>query len=79
MFSDQWIGYNSAIVCWPARSPGLTALNYSIWGRLKRDVYNKPINTPGQLRERIFAAFTTIKKDYKVLRNTTQLINTATD
>ncbi len=57
---------------WPARSPDLTPLDYFIWGRLKFDTYGEPINMPGQLRERILAAFTPLQNDrkvYKIRRN----------
>jgi hypothetical protein len=41
---NKWIG-NHGPVHWPARSPDLTPMDFSIWGHLKDLVYvNTPIN-----------------------------------
>lgn len=40
LFGDKWIGRYSAYP-WPARSPDLTPLDFSLWGYLKEKVYRK--------------------------------------
>lgn len=52
-FPRRWIGRHGTI-CWPARSPDLSPLDYSIWGLLKSKVYTPiPINNLEELKDRI--------------------------
>jgi hypothetical protein len=55
MFRNQWIGRGGP-VHWPARSPDLTPLDFSLWGYIKEQVYAHPIATPQELRWRIQVA-----------------------
>lgn len=56
MFEDRWIRrlgpWN-----WPARSPDLTPLDFYLWGRIKQQVYQTPVNTREELEARVRAAF----------------------
>jgi hypothetical protein len=52
MFPEQWIGRGGP-THWPARSPDLTPLDFSIWGYVKEQVYTHPIATPQELQMRI--------------------------
>lgn len=56
MFEDRWIRrlgpWN-----WPARSPDLTPLDFYLWGRIKQEVYQTPVNTKEELVARVRAAF----------------------
>ncbi len=69
-FPNRWIGFNSPLVRWPARSPDLTPCDFSIWGRLKTLVYREEINNREHLKERIEAAFAAIKADEDTLEET---------
>ena len=40
-FGNQWLGTNGP-VRWPARSPDLTPLDFSIWAYIKEKVYTTP-------------------------------------
>jgi len=51
-FPNRWIG-RSGPIAWPARSPDLTPLDYSIWGQMKALVYATPVNTREDLIQRI--------------------------
>lgn len=73
-FPNRWIGYNSPVVLWPARSPDLTPCDFSLWGRLKTCVYQEDITTKEQLTERIMAAFDAVKEDSATLRRTTESV-----
>ena len=55
-FPARWIG-RGGYVAWPARSPDLTPLDFFLWGHVKTIVYETPVDTVQELRERIVAAF----------------------
>lgn len=38
-FPNRWIGRDSPFICWPARSPDLTPLDFFVWGYLKQCLY----------------------------------------
>lgn len=54
-FGERWIG-RGAVSPWPARSPDLTPLDYFLWGAVKEEVYQTPIENLDQLEQRIRAA-----------------------
>lgn len=69
-FGERWIG-RAGPVQWPARSPDLTPLDFFLWGRVKALVYddgNGPNNII-ELRQKIIAAFQTVKNDREVLNS----------
>lgn len=51
-FPERWIG-RAGPINWPARSPDLTMLDFSIWGHLKHEIYKNKINGIEHLMERI--------------------------
>lgn len=51
-YSGKWIGRRGSIE-WPARSPDLTPLDFFLWGYLKTQVYQSPVNDLHELRARI--------------------------
>ncbi|KOC67854.1 hypothetical protein WH47_12184 [Habropoda laboriosa] len=51
-FPDHWIG-RGAQICWPARSPDLTPLDFFLWGHLKNKVYNDVPTTAANMRQRV--------------------------
>lgn len=61
-FPRRWIGRGGP-VAWPARSPDLTPLDFFLWGEMKRLVYEHESNTVDELRERVVAAFETVKQN----------------
>ena len=56
-FSRRWIGRRGA-VDWPARSPDLSPLDYSVWGIVKDTVHQNNISNVEHLRRSIVDAFT---------------------
>lgn len=60
LFPDRWIGRGGPVL-WPARSPDLTPLDFFLWGHVKAIVYETPVNTINELRERIVAAFERVR------------------
>lgn len=66
-FPDRWIGRNGPIM-WPPRSPDLTPLDFFFWGYVKNLVYAEKIRDLQHLRERIYAAITTVTPE--MLQNT---------
>ena len=58
-FPNKWIGRGGSID-WPPRSPGLTPMDYFLWGYVKNLVFNTPPTTPENMQERIRNAFHTI-------------------
>ena len=52
MFNNKTIGRGAGIE-WPPRSPDLTPMDYFLWGDLKRRVYDIPVNSIDELKERI--------------------------
>lgn len=65
-FGENWLGTNGPIR-WPARSPDLTPMDFSIWGFLKEKVYATPSPTLVILENRIRQAIGTITEQH--LRN----------
>jgi hypothetical protein len=51
-FPDRWIGRGGP-VAWPARSPGLSPLDYFFWGHMKSLVYAVKSNSRADLLNRI--------------------------
>lgn len=66
-FPQRWIGRGSTF-SWPARSPDLNPMDFSIWGILKSKVYSDPINTRDELWQAILNA-------RNLLRNEETLFN----
>lgn len=61
-YPGRWIG-RSGPIAWPARSPDLTPLDFSVWGYLKGEVYKTNIQTREQLVDRINNAGNKIKEN----------------
>ncbi|KOC61830.1 hypothetical protein WH47_06168, partial [Habropoda laboriosa] len=51
----RWIGRGSRI-CWPARSPDLTPLDFFLWGHVKSPACNDIPTTAHKMQERIVHA-----------------------
>lgn len=51
----RWIG-RAGPISWPARSPDLNPLDFFYWGAVKEKVYEKPIGSEHELRQRIAEA-----------------------
>jgi hypothetical protein len=57
-FPNRWIGRGfDAPIHWPARSPDLNPLDFTVWGQIKDKVYSTPVDTVEELRARIENAF----------------------
>jgi hypothetical protein len=54
-FPDHWIARHGPVE-WPLRSPGLTPLDFYLWGHLKAVVYQVNIQNFNHLEERIKAS-----------------------
>ena len=54
-FSNRWLGRGGP-VAWPPRSPGLTPLDYYLWGHMKTLVYETKVDSSAALCHPIFAA-----------------------
>ncbi|KYN09717.1 hypothetical protein ALC57_18238 [Trachymyrmex cornetzi] len=61
-FGNRWIG-RTGNHKWPPRSPDLTPLDFSLWGKLKADVYHNAPTTKEDMRERIQRACAAIDQD----------------
>lgn len=55
-YPDRWIGRGGPVT-WPARSPDLTKMDFSIWGFVKEQVYKIPPTTKEDMRVRIRNCF----------------------
>lgn len=73
-FRGRWIGNNGGLVRWPPRSPDLTPLDFSIWGRLKAYVYDEEMRNVNQLREKIVRGCNEIRAGEGVLWETTNSV-----
>lgn len=67
MYGARWIGRGGPVQ-WPPRSPDLTPLDFFLWGRIKELVYYNEATSVDDLKNRIVAAFETVKNDTEVLR-----------
>lgn len=68
-YPNRWIGRGAdAPIKWPARSPDLTPLDFTVWSYLKSRVYNTQIDTIEQLREKIDQEFTMLQNDEGILQ-----------
>lgn len=50
----------AAVHPWPPRSPDLTPLDFFLWGKVKNDVYQTPVDTEEELRERVIQSCNSI-------------------
>lgn len=55
IFNNRWIGRGGPVP-WPPRSPDLNSLDFFFWGHLKALVYQTPVQTEEDLRNRIVAS-----------------------
>ena len=62
---------------WPPRSPDLTPLDFSIWGRAKELVYTTEIRTREELIRKINEAFDRMKEDMTIRVTTTEVTKRA--
>lgn len=62
-YGENWLGTNGP-VRWPARSPDLTPLDFSIWGYLKEKVYRTPPPTLEILENRIRRSIEDISQEH---------------
>src|ERR1700729_1261998 len=58
-YQDRWIGRGGPVQ-WPARSPDLTKMDFSIWGYVKEQVYEIPPTTREDMKIRIRNCFQNI-------------------
>lgn len=65
MMFNTWIGANGPLH-WPARSPDLTPLDFSLWGTVKDRVYTEEITDLIHLKSKITAAFRSISRDQMI-------------
>lgn len=72
VFPNSWIGRDGPI-SWPPRSPDLTPLDFYVWGRAKELVYATEVESQEDLRQRIEAAFVTIKDEFRLNITTVQI------
>lgn len=56
MFEDRWFRRLGPWP-WPARSPDLTPLDFYLWGKIKGEVYETPVQTKEELRVRVINSF----------------------
>jgi hypothetical protein len=56
-FEDRWMGRNSPNMPWPSRSPGLSPMDFFLWGYIKSLVYTSTITNLHELKTRIRNAF----------------------
>ena len=61
-FPDAWIGRGGPIP-WPPRRPGLSPLDYFLWGYIKNIVYAEKIRNIQHLQERMSTAIETVTRD----------------
>lgn len=62
LFENRWLR-RLGPWSWPARSPDLTPLDFFLWGVLKTKVYETPVQTIGDLRQRIVLSFQEIRPE----------------
>ncbi|GFW85226.1 DUF4817 domain-containing protein [Trichonephila clavipes] len=67
-FGQQWIGRGGP-VCWPARSPDLSCLDFYFWGHIKSLVYDTPVDNAEELVARIAVAAGEIRNSPGVFQN----------
>lgn len=67
-YGQQWIG-RGAPIPWPARSPDLTKMDFSIWGFVKEQVYRIPPSTRDDMKIRIRNCFQSV--NLEMCRNMT--------
>lgn len=73
MFQDRWIGPNGPWT-WPPRSPDLTPADFHLWGRIKAQVYDTPVESEEDLLGRIRTAFRHLDPN-EIRRATTDEMN----
>ena len=66
-YPGRWIGRGGPIN-WPPRSPDITPLDFFLWGYVKDQVYQTPVNDIAALRRRITDVITSIP--HEMLTNT---------
>lgn len=77
-FGGKWLGFNSPYRPWPARSPDLTVMDFSVWSYLKSLVYRNDIQSRGQLLDEINNACNALRADENMLsRMTNEAIHRA--
>jgi hypothetical protein len=59
-YPNRWVGRLGPIN-WPAQSPDLRIMDFSVWGALKEEVYEVRIDNLNQFRERINMAFENLR------------------
>lgn len=75
-FPDRWIGRGAdAPIHWPARSCDLNPMDFTVWSYLKSKVYNTPINTVNELRDKIEQVFTDLQNDPVTLNGLMRSLN----
>lgn len=62
-YPNRWIGRGGPIP-WPARSPDLTPLDFYVWGHMKQLVYETPVSTVDELRQKIINAAEQMKMTF---------------
>ena len=65
-YPERWIGRGGPLL-WPARSPDLNPMDFSIWGYLKSIVYDSPINNLNELNVKIVNSVNMLKSNEDLL------------
>lgn len=75
-FPNRWIGRGvDAPIHWPARSPDLNPLDFSVWGQIKDKVYATPVDTPEDLRRRIENTFEQLSNQPRIMFSLEKRLN----
>jgi len=72
-FPNRWLGRGGP-VAWAPRSPGLTPLDYYLWGHMKTLVYETKVESRAALHDRIFGAAEHIRSHSDNVASATQFL-----
>jgi len=73
-FPGRWIGRDGPHN-WPARSPGLSPLDYCVWGWMEKLVYSVKVVTRDELLGRILDAVDRIRNSQRKLQRATSAVH----
>ena len=72
-YPQRWIGRLGPVL-WPPRSPDLNPLDFYLWGTLKTNVYEVPVNSRDQLMLRIQDACNDLRRNPLQIRNAVESV-----
>ena len=73
-FPGRWFGRGGPHN-WPARSPDLSPLDYSVWGWMKELVYSVKVGTRDALLSRILDTADRIRNSLRKLQRATRVVH----